>query len=348
MKKYLIVLRDAVITGVILFAAFYLNVLFNEKLNIQTMIPMLYVMAVFLISFCTEGFFWGIAASVLSVFVIDYAFTPPYDGWSLSYDVIFSGITFLVVAIITSTMITVLKKDKKIKAEAVTERMRGNLMRAISHDLRTPLTSIYGSSSAILDNFDSLSVEQRLKLVSEIQQESGGLIRIVENLLYITRINGDNVEIAKIPVAVEELIDSVVVWYNRHYPEIPLEVDIPEEFVSVSMDAILIRQVLNNMLENAVHHAHGMTVLRLSVTLDGDRVMFKVSDDGCGIPKDRLDKIFSGYLNSVIDSRHTNRHNMGIGLNVCAAIVDAHGGRIYAKNNEMGGASFYFILEREV
>ena len=110
------------------------------------------------------------------------------------------------------------------------------------------------------------------------------------------------------------------------------------------MDAVLIEQVLMNLLENAVFHAHGMQNLWLSVQIVGNKAVFSVSDDGCGIPPERMPHLFTGLLDSKIDS---TRNNMGIGLSVCSTIVKAHGGGIQAANRPEGGAIFQFALELE-
>ena len=113
------------------------------------------------------------------------------------------------------------------------------------------------------------------------------------------------------------------------------------------MDAVLIEQVLTNLLENAVIHADGMTRLELAVRTEGTRAHFSVRDDGCGIPPDRLDGLFTGYLGSSDRQGDAARRNMGIGLSVCATIIKAHGGHIRARNHPGGGAEFTFSLDME-
>ena len=121
---------------------------------------------------------------------------------------------------------------------------------------------------------------------------------------------------------------------------------IPDEFVDIPMDSLLIEQVLLNLLENAVFHAKGMTELTLSVSLVGDKAVFEVSDNGCGLPEDALQKIFTGSYEKSAAPVDGTRSNMGIGLSVCAAIVKAHGSDITAENRKGGGAVFRFALER--
>ena len=225
----------------------------------------------------------------------------------------------LIVAVSTSTLNIRIRDQEKLRSENEKERMRGNLLRAISHDLRTPLTSIYGSSSTLISKYDALPKEQQLKLLGEIQEDSEWLIRMVENLLSVTRIDGAKVEVVKTPTVLDELIDSVLMKFSKKYPNQKVITQIPEEFVDIPMDSLLIEQVLLNLLENAVFHAKGMTELTLSVSLVGDKAVFEVADNGCGIPDDALQKIFTGSYEKSAAPVDGTRSNMGIGLSVCAA-----------------------------
>ena len=254
----------------------------------------------------------------------------------------------LIVAVLTGMLTTKIKQQEKIRAESDREKMRANLLRAVSHDLRTPLTSIYGSCSAILENYGKLREGQQLKLLREMREDAQWLIRMVENLLSVTRIDSRKVEVIKTPTVLEELIDTVMVRFQKMYPEQRVQVEIPEEFISIPMDPVLIEQVLINILENAVFHAEGMTELNLRVSVRGKQAVFEVEDNGCGIPRERLDKIFTGFFEKKGLPSDGRKSNMGIGLSVCAAIIQAHGGTIEAGNREGGGAVFRFFLEREV
>ena len=183
--------KDALFTFSTLLLLLLLNIWMQEIFDTKTLIPMIFVLGVFLISLKTQGYFWGITASLLSVLAVNYAFTYPYYAIDLiSPECVASAIVMLLVAILTGTLTTKIKRQEKIKAETEKERMRGNLLRAVSHDLRTPLTTIYGSCSAIMENYDSLDRNQQIKLLGEIRQDSEWLIRMVENLLSVTRIEG--------------------------------------------------------------------------------------------------------------------------------------------------------------
>lgn len=348
MKSVKLTWKDAAFTLLVLVAAFILNLLLQKMFQTQTLIPMIFVLGVFFVSLKTQGFFWGITASLISVLAVNYAFTFPYYAFDLiTPECLASAIVMLIVAIMTGTLTTQIKVQEKMKAEIDKERMRGNLLRAVSHDLRTPLTSIYGSGSVIIENYDSLSKAQHLKLLGEMKADAEWLIRMVENLLSVTRIDSNKVKVVKTPTVLEELIDIVLVKFRKHCPNQNVEVEIPEEFVSIPMDAMLIEQVLINILENAVDHAKGMTSLKLRVMLNGNKAKFCICDNGCGIPSERMKDLFTGYLDRGDSPTDGSRNNMGIGLSVCATIIKAHGGEITAENRPEGGAAFTFELEME-
>ena len=344
-KKHIIV--DALFTVTAVCVAFVSNAFLVNQFDTKTMTPMIFVLGVFLVSWRTQGYFWGIAASFISVLAVNWAFTYPYWAFDLiSPECISSAVVMLIVSVATGTLTTRLKKQEKLKAEAENERMRGNLLRAVSHDLRTPLTSIYGSCSVMMENYDALSKEKQLKLLSEIRSDAKWLNRMVENLLSVTRVDAGTVRLSKHSTSLEELIDTLLVKFRKHYPQQKVTVCLPEEFISIPMDAMLIIQVLMNLLENAVFHAKGMQNLWLTVKTTGNTAVFMVADDGCGIPGERLPHLFTGLQDNKT-SVDATRNNMGIGLSVCSTIVKAHGGEIQAGNRPEGGAFFRFTLEME-
>ena len=338
-------LLDGLLTLVTLVLAFGVNMLLLVLFDTRTMIPMIFVLGVFLVSWRTQGYFWGVSASLLSVLAVNWAFTYPYWAFDLiSPECISAAVVMLVVAVMTGTLTTKIKEQEKMKAEAERERMRGNLLRAVSHDLRTPLTAMDSACSVMLENYDDLSREQHRKLLEEVRSDSQWLVRMVENLLSVTRLDGGGLSLDKGETVVEELVDTLLVKFRKHYPQQRVQVNLPDGFLTVPMDAMLIQQVLMNLLENAVFHARGMTELSLTVRRNGSRAVFMVEDDGCGIPPERMENLFSGIpaAGAPSDSR---RSNMGIGLSVCNAIVRAHGGELQAENRPGGGARFRFALE---
>lgn len=225
--------------------------------------------------------------------------------------------------------------------------MRANLLRAVSHDLRTPLTTIYGFSETLLEKRASLSEEQQTKMLKGIREDAQWLIRMVENLLSITKIDAEEVRLNKMPIVLDELIDSVLVKFKKRYPQQKIDIDIPSEVVMIPMDALLIEQVIVNILENAVQHAEGMTRLSLKVFILSDQAIFEIEDDGSGISPERLNNIFDGGYSMEAETADANKRNAGIGLSVCASIIKAHGGDIRAENKKDRGALFRFSLATE-
>lgn len=342
------VIKDAAITIGTMMLILFMNLNLQRYFFMESLVPMISVLGVFFISLKTEGYIWGVTASLLSVLKVNYVFTFPYYTLDLiSKESIFSAMVMLVVAIMTSTLTTKIKMHEKMNLESEKERMRANLLRAVSHDLRTPLTSIYGSCSVIMDNYDDLKKEQQLKLLGEIHEDCAWLNRMVENLLSVTRIDGDKVQVTKTSTVLEELIDTVVMKFYKRCPDQKVHIQIPEEFISIPMDAMLMEQVLTNILENAVNHAEGMTKLELNVSIEDSKAVFRIKDDGCGIPEDRMDDLFTGYLERKNAPMDGQRSNMGIGLSVCSTIIKAHGSEIFAYNRKNKGAVFSFALEME-
>ena len=341
-------IRDLSFSLATLFITFFLNLLLQRCFQTQTLIPMIFVLGVFIISWRTQGYFWGVTSSLISVLAVNYAFTYPYYDFDLiSPTCLSSAVVMLIVSIMTGTLTTQIKQQEQIKAEAERERMRGNLLRAVSHDLRTPLTSISGASATVIENYESLSDGERLDFLRSIQNDAQWLIRMVENLLSVTRIDGRTVRLSKMSTSLEELIDAVMVKFRKRYPEQAVQVSIPEEFISIPMDPMLMEQVLMNLLENAVLHAEGMQTLSLTVTRKNHLAEFCVSDDGCGIAAERMGMLFTGHFDSAAPPSDGGRSNMGIGLSVCGAIVKAHGSEITVKNLVPHGAAFSFALETE-
>lgn len=317
--------------------------------RIDGVASMIFVLAAFFVSMYTEGYLWGVAASVIGMLAVNFAFRSPYFAFNFTLpENLFSGMVMLVVSIMTSTLTTRIKKQEQLRMESETEKMRANLLRAVSHDLRTPLTSIYGACSTVIENYDVLDKKQQLKLLGEVCEDAQWLNRMVENLLSVTRIDSEKVAVQKTSTVLEELIDAVLVKFQKLHPGVRVDVELPEEFVVIPMDSMLIRQVLINLLENAVQHAEGMTHITLQVFLVGTRAVFEVKDDGCGVPRERLRTLFSGTLPSDEGhDTHGGKHGMGIGLSVCAAIIKAHGGEIKAECKPGEGLTIRFWLEAE-
>lgn len=321
---------------------------FIQKLGIREHIPTIFVFAIFLISLFTDGYVWGVMSAVMGMFAVNYVFTFPYFAFDFITPVnLISALIMVVLSVMTSMLTTKVKQHEAMKAESERERMRANLLRAVSHDLRTPLTTIYSASSTLRNKREVLTREQQDTMLQNIQEDSEWLIHMVENLLSVTRIDNGTIKIAKTATIVDELVDSVMTKFLMRHPKQSVHVEVPEDIVVVAVDTILIQQVLINLLENAVYHAQNMTELILRVYLQGKQVVFEVEDNGTGIPEDKLKHLFQGEYGIKKDASDGKKRFAGIGLSVCASIIKVHGGTITAENKETGGARFRFVLEKE-
>lgn len=267
-------------------------------------------------------------------------------GYPITFVAMFSISS--ITSAITSNMKTqarVLAEREKMLMEAEKEKMRANLLRAISHDLRTPLTSIIGSSTVYLENGSSLPEVEKNALVRHILEDSNWLLNMVENLLSVTRINNETAKVTKTSEPVEEVLSEAMIRLKKRLPDANIHVRVPEEFLMVPMDAVLIEQVLINLLENAVVHAESTEPIECYVESLSDYAVFHVRDYGVGIPPEKLATIFDGS-SSTTSTSPDGRKGMGIGLSICKTIILAHGGEIKAINHTRG-AEFYFTLPKE-
>ena len=310
-------------------------------------VALIFECAVVLVSRFTDGYLFGLLASFLGVFGVNWIFTYPY--MQLNFTISGYPLTFLVmlaVSVVVSALTNQIKQQEKLRAEAEKEKMRGNLLRAVSHDIRTPLTAIVGGIDAILENGEKFSPETRTSLLENMRDESNWLIGVVENLLSVTRMSGAS-NIKKELEAGEEVLGAASMKFQRHYPATRVEISAPDTLLMIPMDIILIEQVLINLMENAVQHGKTTRQISLRLTRSGSFALFEVSDDGQGIEPALLPRLFDGYLTRDQESISDKRRNMGIGLSVCKSIVQAHGGAMRASNRPAGGALLQFTLPLE-
>ena len=309
-------------------------------------VPMIFVLAVLLIALFTDGYFYGILAALMSVVFVNYAFTYPYNTLDFSitgYPLTF--LTMLTVGCVVSALTSRVKRQEERRIESEKERVRANFLRAMSHDLRTPLTSIGGSIGTILENEEILSEEEKHALLKGAQADSVWLSRMVENILSITRIGDGGVRtLHKEQELLEEVIAEAVRNFSNRYPQLRVEVRVPEEPVFVPMDALLIEQVLINLMDNAAVHGEKTTVIRISASCTENEALIKVEDDGKGIDPAVFASLFEEFLPESEENEGDKKRGMGIGLMVCRTIMETHGGSIRAENCPEGGARFICTL----
>lgn len=303
----------------------------------ETYVPLVYVLCVLLVSLLTDGYLCGTVVSVLSVFAVNYVFTYPYMNFNFTlsgYPLTF--LTMLAVSLTVNTLTATLKRQERIRMEAESERMRANLLRAISHDLRTPLTAISGSAVTLLEN-ENLPDWQKKQLLGSINADAEWLIRMVENLLSVTRIGLESAHIEKQDEVAEEVIFSAISKFKTHFPGVKVIPHLPESVLLVPMDPVLIEQVLTNLLENSARHG-GAGEITVSLARQGSVAVFTVEDNGTGIVREKLPHLFEGIGFLPEKNGVGGRSQMGIGLSVCMSIVKAHGGSMSARNTGAGTA----------
>ena len=344
-KDFIITLTSFVSVTIVSF--FFLKMASDPTLNIA----MLYTIGAFIAARYTEGYLYGIVYALCAVLSVNFFFTYPYGTINFSiegYQVTFLGM--LVISLFTSVSSSALKaqqdmlaKQEKELAEAEKEKMRANLLRAVSHDLRTPLTGIIGNSESVIENGSSMTDEEKLGIVKDIDQDARWLLNMVENLLSVTRMDDQNSRVNKTPEMVDEVVSAAVMQFRKRFPGTEVVVKVPDEPVMADMDAMLIQQVIINILHNATVHSGSTKPLELNVSKNGDRVVFSIRDYGRGIDPDRLETIFDGegYNREQVSS--DGYKGMGIGLSICKTIVLAHEGNIKALNHE-DGAELIFSL----
>jgi len=337
--------KDALITCAVMCSAVLITALLSRVNDDNNpFAASMFILAVAVVARLTDGYIFGVLSSVAAVLLVNTVFTEPFGRFSLtmpSYPLTFAAM--LLVSLLVSALTSQIKSQQKLQIEAEREKMRANLLRAIAHDIRTPLTSIMGASSTLLENKELGAVE-RDGLLAEIGKDAQWLVRVTENLLAVTKFSSKGARLNTEEEVVDEIVSASIVKFHKNNPQMPVHTILPDEIVLVPMDAVLIEQVLLNLMENVVFHGKYATQIGLSVRIGPQNAFFSVEDDGCGIDSAILPKVFDGYVHADDSGREGERRNMGIGLSVCRTIILAHGGNIQAYNRADGGAGFCFSL----
>lgn len=336
-------LKDALITILCMLAASAICMAFIRFSVNDAYACIIFMLGVAFTARLTDGWFWGMAASMISTIMVNWAFTEPFFTFNLNiggYPLTF--ITMLVVSILISMQTTQIKKQGELRAVAERTKLRAELLRSISHDMRTPLAGISGAAEELLEARGKLSEQVRTQLVTDIKQEADWLIRAFENILTLTRIDSGEAGRDMRDEAAEEVVAEVVAQLRLRYKDILVLATIPSDFIIVSMDYMLIEQVITNLVENSVNHGNNTGAVEVGVRAEKGFAVFSVSDDGGGVPPDIQPHLFDGYFATRAEIGDRKR-GMGLGLALCSSIVKLHGGTIRQFNNDIG-AVFEFSL----
>jgi two-component system sensor histidine kinase KdpD len=295
----------------------------------------------------------AIAAAVAAFVASNYLFIEPrYTLHVDNPDDVVALSVFLATALITGQLAAALRRraeeaeqHERTRAEAEilrrTDELRTALIHAVSHDLRTPLSSIIASAGGLRQADGGWSAEERAELAGTIEEEARRLNRIVGNLLDLSRIEAGALKPQKDWYDLSALVDDVVGRLRGVTAGRKVEVDMPYELPSLLIDYVEIDQVLSNLIENAVKHTPAGTDISVGVRAVGNDARVEVADQGPGLPPGALERLFEPFYRA---DAHRAGHGTGIGLAVARGLVEAHGGRVWAENRPEGGARFVFTL----
>ena len=238
----------------------------------------------------------------------------------------------------------VIEDKNKANLKIKDEQFKTNLLRSISHDLRTPLTTICGNSDILLNNYKNLTESMKLELFQDIYDDSQWLLNLIENLLSITRVEEGRMKLKIEPQIVEEVIDEALKHINRDQIKHNINVDLEDEYLMANMDVRLIIQVIINLVDNAIKYTDEGSNILIRAFKKDENTIIQICDDGNGIRDNDKGKIFRKFYTSN-DKITDNNRSIGLGLYLCKIIVEAHGGSIKVEDNKPKGAIFTFNLK---
>ncbi len=362
--------RSILVTVFFLAAAYLISDFLLDRTGAENNSSLVFVLAVVFICMLTDGYFWGILASVIGALCTNTFFMPPYAEFSLSqagYPV--AMISMITISVAVSALTSRLHKQAEtarrreqaarelmeqnqklaeekaeIQLRTAQETIRSNILRAVSHDLRTPLTAISGTASVLLSTPEVSP--RNVSMLQDIKNDADTLINMVENLLSVTRIEGGTVPLKKRPEMLEEVAGDAVLTVRRRYPYCGVELELSEDLLYLPMESMLIKQVIFNLVENAIKHSGDTQHIIIRLLHREHWAVVEVQDAGTGLTEEVLQAIREGTPLEVGSSADSTR-GMGIGLSVCQSIIKAHEGFFEAENVPEGGALFRFGLPME-
>jgi two-component system sensor histidine kinase KdpD len=289
----------------------------------------------------------SLVAAGLSALCFDFFFIPPVFSFAPSD---LKSVVTLLVMVIVAMVISGLAERARRQHQAAqaqelrieTERLRSSLLSAVSHDLRTPLATIFGAGTELLEQGADLSSVERGELIQAIVEEAARLDQLVTNLLEVARLEGGPIEIRKRAEPIDEVVEAALSRLRGRLGDRPVRSRVPEEIPMVPIDAVLIQQVLVNLLENALRYSSAGTPLEIEASRAADHVVVEVRDRGSGIQEQEAERLFERFYRGHLQSGRDG--GVGLGLTICRSIVRAHGGEIALLNRAQGGAIARFTL----
>jgi two-component system sensor histidine kinase KdpD len=286
------------------------------------------------------GYGPSLLAATLSAVCFDFFFIPPRFAFAPSdLKSIVTLLVMVIVAVVISGLTQRTRRQQRTaqarELQIETERMRSSLLSAVSHDLRTPLATIFGAGTELLEDGAELASAEREGLIQAIVEEAAHLDQLLTNLLEVARLDGKPIAIRRRPEPLDEVVEAALSRLRGRLGARSVRSRVPEQIPMVPIDAVLIQQVLVNLLENALRYTADGTPLEIEATSGPAQVTLEVRDRGPGIREEEAEKLFERFYRG---HTHSPRDGgVGLGLTICRAIVHAHGGTIALVNRAEGG-----------
>jgi two-component system sensor histidine kinase KdpD len=317
-----------------------------------------------------RGLYPALLASVVAFLSFDFFFVSPVYSFLINkFDDILTLIVFLITGIITSRLASALRRraeqahqreqetralyelvqattqeNVKMKVLQQTDTLRAALLSSVSHDLRTPLSTIKASATSLLEKEIHWDEDARQSFVRAIVRETDRLNSLVENLLDMSRIEAGELRLEKVWYPLDELILDILDRMRSQLQGRDVQTHIPASLTPVEMDYVLIDQVVTNLVENAIHHTPANSSIDVSIELQEKNVQVCVADRGPGISPDEQEHIFDKFYRMLNQTSTSHRRRSGLGLSICRGLVEAHAGKIWVEQRAGGGACFCFTL----
>jgi len=307
-----------------------------------------FVLGVLLTAEFTTRPVYCLVASVLSILCFNFflaypRFTFRIEGTGVPGTIV----VMFVVALFASYLVMRMRENERKSAEASlkaqNEQLRANLLRSVSHDLRTPLTAITGNADMLLDNSANLTDEERRRLVHDVYDDATWLVGVVENLLAVTRLEEGEVLLNRNVELVDDVVEEAMRHVSRDASQHHIVVEPSGELLLARMDAQVIVQVVVNLVNNAIGHTQQGSRIVIGVRREGDFAVVSVADDGPGVSDADKRHVFEPFYTTGGISTDSRR-GIGLGLSLCRSLVEAHGGTMRVEDVQPHGARFSFTL----
>lgn len=310
----------------------------------------IYILGILMISAVTRRTLIWACSAIIGILLFNWFYADPHFTFNY-FDPQYAITTIIMMfaALLIGGMSEQFRRRVEEKAElsvkAESERLRANLLRSVGHDLRTPLTGISGDAEILLSHGATMSEDMRRKLYESILDNSEWLINMVENLLFITRLENNRPELRMETELLSELVEEAVQHVNRRRMQHRIETDLSPEMILVSCDSCLLMQAITNIVDNAVKHTPYGSTIAISTRMKNGNAVISIADNGPGLGENR-ERAFDTFF-STAGALPADRRGMGLGLPLCKTILAMHNGRIDYRDNKPHGAVFELILPAE-